>query len=76
MWNYVQINEIWYSVDVTWDDPILINSSILPESSRYKYFCQGDNINTNHFVANVITQGFQSFEYPKLYHKEENLNGE
>ena len=22
-WNYVQINENWYAVDVTWDDPII-----------------------------------------------------
>lgn len=71
MWNYVQINGIWYSVDVTWDDPILLNTDTLPESSRYKYFCQGDNINSNHFATNMITQGCQTFEYPELYHKEE-----
>ena len=72
MWNYVQINEIWYSIDITWDDPILINTNTLPEASRYKYFCQGDNINENHFLNSKITENCQEFEYPELYHKENN----
>lgn len=70
MWNYVQINDIWYSVDVTWDDPKVIDGGPLPESARYKYFCQGDNINENHFLSKTITDGSQAFEHPKLYHKE------
>lgn len=71
MWNYVQINGIWYSVDVTWDDPIIINGNELSEESRYRYFCQGDNINTNHFLANKITENGQEYIYPELYHKGE-----
>lgn len=71
MWNYVKINEIWYAVDVTWDDPIILNNGELNKESRYKYFCQGDNINSNHFVSNKITNNGQEFEYPELYHKEQ-----
>lgn len=70
MWNYVKINEQWYSVDVTWDDPIIINGNKLPDENRYKYFCQGDNINTNHFLNQTITENGQEFIYPELYHKE------
>lgn len=70
MWNYIRINNIWYFVDVTWDDPILINSNKLPQKYRYKYFCQGDNI-TTHTVIPTLTSGGKEFEYPKLYHKEE-----
>lgn len=71
MWNYVKINEIWYAVDVTWDDPIILNSGELSKESRYKYFCQGDNININHFISAQITANGQEFEYPELYHKEQ-----
>ena len=70
MWNYVQINDTWYAVDVTWDDPILINSDTLSNELRYKYFCQGTNINTDHFINEVITEGCQKWEYPELYYKE------
>lgn len=71
MWNYVQINSVWYAVDVTWDDPIIINGNELSDESRYRYFCQGDNINENHFIANKITEKGQEFIYPELYHKGE-----
>ena len=71
MWNYVKINEIWYAVDVTWDDPIILNNGELNKESRYKYFCQGDNININHFISAQITANGQEFEYPELYHKEQ-----
>lgn len=70
MWNYVQINNIWYAVDVTWDDPIIINGGYLSEEARYKYFCQGNNINKNHFISNIITNEEQTYEYPELYQKE------
>lgn len=70
IWNYVKINDIWYAVDVTWDDPVLLNSNKLPNKNRYKYFCQGDNINTDHFLDNQITENGQEFTYPELYHKE------
>lgn len=70
MWNYVKINDIWYSVDVTWDDPILTNGGKLPDDYRYKYFCQGDNINENHYLSKTITTNGQEYEYPELYHKE------
>lgn len=71
MWNYVKINEIWYAIDVTWDDPIILNNGELNKESRYKYFCQGDNINSNHFITSKITTNGQEFEYPELYHKEQ-----
>ena len=70
MWNYVQINDIWYAVDVTWDDPIIINGNYLSEEARYKYFCQGNNIYTNHFASKTITNEEQIYEYPELYNKE------
>lgn len=70
MWNYVLINNIWYSVDCTWDDPIIINGNELTDELRYKYFCQGDNINQNHYLSETITDNCQKWIYPELYHKE------
>lgn len=70
MWNYIRINNIWYFVDVTWDDPILTNSDKLPQKFRYRYFCQGDNI-TTHTIIPTLTEDGKEFEYPELYHKEQ-----
>jgi len=70
MWNYVKINDIWYAFDVTWDDPIMDDCNELPDEYRYKYFCQGENINSNHFPKSTITNGGKEFNYPKLYNKE------
>lgn len=69
MWNYVKINDNWYLVDVTWDDPVIEGNSNI-NMYRYKYFCQGDNINTDHFLENKITENSQEFIYPQIYHKE------
>ncbi len=72
MWNYIELNGTWYSIDVTWDDPILIYSAELSNENKYKYFCQGDNININHFLRKNITDNGMDYEYPTLYHKEVN----
>lgn len=69
MWNYVKVNDIWYAVDVTFDDPIIEGNSNV-NIYKYKYFCQGDNINSDHFLDGKITGNGQEFVYPQLYHKE------
>ena len=35
-WNYVKIDNAWYAVDTTWDDPIIIGGGKLTESNRYQ----------------------------------------
>lgn len=40
-WNYVQLNGIWYAVDCTWDDPIIIGNGKINESIKYQYFLKG-----------------------------------
>lgn len=66
-WNYVKLNEKWYAVDVTWDDPVLIGDGILPEKSKYKYFLKGSKtMNENHFISGKFTDGGQTFTYPTL----------
>lgn len=66
-WNYVKLNEKWYAVDVTWDDPVLIGDGIIPEKSKYKYFLKGSKtMNENHFISGKFTDGGQIFTYPTL----------
>ena len=40
-WNAINIEEEWYQVDVTWDDPV---GDAVPVSGkeRYDYFCLND----------------------------------
>lgn len=66
-WNYVKLNNNWYAVDVTWDDPILIGSGKLPEKSKYKYFLKGSiTMNENHTPSGKFTDAGQVFTYPIL----------
>lgn len=66
-WNYVQINNTWYAIDCTWDDPILIGSGYLSNSSKYKYFLKGeDEFNKTHVPDGQFTDGGKVFEYPTL----------
>lgn len=36
MWNMVKLNDKWYHIDLTWDDP---DKEDFPDSVRYDYFC-------------------------------------
>lgn len=66
-WNYVQINNTWYAIDCTWDDPILVGSGYLSNSSKYKYFLKGeDEFNKTHVPDGQFTEGGKVFEYPTL----------
>lgn len=66
-WNYVYINEKWYAVDVTWDDPILIGGGKLPEKEKQKYFLKGsDTFNMNHIPNGKVSDNGIAFSYPEL----------
>ena len=66
-WNYVKLDNNWYAVDVTWDDPIIIGGGKLSNQSRYQYFLNGSStFNQNHVETNNFTQGGQKFQYPTL----------
>ena len=66
-WNYVQIDNKWYAVDSTWDDPVVKGFGYVSNSVKHKYFLIGSRkINRNHFVNGQMTQNGQSFIYPKL----------
>ena len=40
MWNYIKLNNNWYGVDVTWDDPIIIGG-FSKNNLRHDYFLKG-----------------------------------
>lgn len=66
-WNYVEIDGIWYAVDVTWDDPIIMNGGRLTDKIRYEYFLKGSiNFNKNHVEENRFTEYGQEFKYPEI----------
>ncbi|MCI8617756.1 MAG: hypothetical protein HFJ60_05920 [Clostridia bacterium] len=66
-WNYVQLNDKWYGVDCTWDDPIIIGPGFLSNSSKYKYFLKGKNeFSKTHVPNGQFTENGKIFEFPSL----------
>lgn len=66
-WNYVKLNEEWYAVDTTWDDPVVIGGGKASKKSRYQYFLKGSRtMDKNHTPSGNFTEGGQLFTYPTL----------
>lgn len=66
-WNYVMLNNAWYAVDVTWDDPTVIGGGTLPKSAKTRYFLKGENnFNKTHFPSGEVSDGGSEFSYPPL----------
>lgn len=66
-WNYIQLNGVWYAVDTTWDDPVVIGGGTASRESRYKYFLKGSNVFLeDHIPSGQFTEGGKTFNYPNL----------
>ena len=66
-WNYVKLNGLWYAVDVTWDDPVIVGGGKLSAKEKYTYFLKGSEFfNKNHVPSGYFTDGGQLFDYPTL----------
>lgn len=66
-WNYVQIDDLWYAVDVTWDDPIITGEGKLTDDIKYKNFLVGSKeFSANHKEDGYIVQSAFQFQYPTL----------
>ena len=66
-WNYVQIEGIWYAVDCTWDDPVVVGGGTVSQSSKYKYFLKGSSeFYSDHTPSGQFTPGGKEFSYPSL----------
>lgn len=65
-WNYVQINNQWYAIDTTWDDPVSITGWV-SQNSKYRYFLKGSNdMIKDHTPKGQFTEGGKMFNYPPL----------
>ncbi len=66
-WNYVQINNSWYAIDATWDDPVVSGGGTARPASKYKYFLKGmTTISKDHFAKTNFTENGKNYEYPTL----------
>lgn len=66
-WNYVRLENRWYAVDPTWDDPIIVGGGELNDESRYSYFLVGrSKLFNDHTEDGYIVGDFKAFEYPTL----------
>lgn len=71
-WNYVKIDDIWYAIDSTWDDPVIVGYGYISSSIYAKYFLKGSNdFFKDHFEdGNIVNNS--NFAYPTI--SEENYN--
>lgn len=69
-WNYVQINDIWYAVDVTWDDPVVTGGEQTIEMQQ-KYFLKGsEEFFKDHTEEGKISEQSVTFKFPTLSNKD------
>lgn len=66
-WNYVKINGVWYAVDVTWDDAIIMGEVLDIDRIKYRYFLKGSNsFSENHITEGKLSDTSMEFTYPEL----------
>lgn len=66
-WNYVYLDENWYAVDATWDDPVVYGGGKPAIASKYKYLLKGSSTTgKDHRPNGQFTPGGKVFEYPML----------
>ena len=66
-WNYVQINNNWYAVDVTWDDPVIIGGGEQTSDIKYKHFLKGsEEFFVDHTEDGVISELSMEFKFPTI----------
>lgn len=65
-WNYVQIDNSWFAIDSTWDDPVSITGWV-SQTYKYRYFLKGSNdIMKDHIPSGQFTEDGMLFSYPPL----------
>lgn len=65
MWNYVQLNDKWYGVDATMDDPIAEQAHSGHESSEF-LMVGGDVLGVHHMPSGILSPANREFSYPSL----------
>lgn len=65
-WNYVKIDDNWYAIDCTWDDPVIRGDGFVADSVFTRYFLKGSNdFFVDHTEDGKIVDD-SSFVYPTL----------
>lgn len=66
-WNAVYLDESWYYIDVTWNDPIIIGTGIYSHNVHYKYFLKGTRtFEKDHVVEYQFSENGKVFSYPQM----------
>ena len=67
-WNYVKLEDNWYGVDCTWDDPVIIGDlRYYTEQKYYTYFLKGQNVfNNDHEPFETFYGTTLEINYPEL----------
>ena len=71
-WNYVKIDDLWYAIDTTWDDPVIIGSGYISNSIYTKYFLKGSNDFFKDHLEDGNIVNNSNFAYPTI--SEENYS--
>ena len=63
----MQINQKWYAIDVTWDDPIITGGGELTDRYRYRYFLKGSKeFFKDHTENGTLSDNSIEFKFPIL----------
>ena len=66
-WNYVNLNNVWYAIDVTWDDPVIIGGGTLSRRHKYRYFLKGSTtMSEDHTESYTFVQNGKAYTHPIL----------
>ena len=67
VWNAVYLENNWYYVDVTWDDPIIIGNGVVLDSTRYRYFLIGKKrLDKDHVIEKSFSNNGREFITPTV----------
>ena len=77
MWSYVELYGNWYGVDVTWNDPVVIDPTLSPEEielikeeNKHNYLLVGGDLDLGvGFYADGITPENYIYYFGDLYYK-------
>lgn len=66
-WNYLKLDNSWYGVDATWDDPIIIGNGRINDTIKYKYFLKSvDTFLVGHKATGKLIETGKGYTYPDL----------